>query len=363
MSGRGHGSVGGEAETVRIWLLGGFRVSIGSSTIEKGAWRLRKAAALVKLLALAPGHGIHGEQAMDILWPGSAFEAASNSLRQVLHDARRVLDPASSSRNSYLSLEEEHLILCPDGQLWVDADAFEDAAITARRSRSPAIYRTAIDLYSGELLPEDRYEAWAEGRREELRQLYLALIIELAGLYQERDEHTMAIEVLWKAISEEPTLEEAHISLIRLHALSGRPEQALAQYERLRHTLHRHIDTQPTPTTRRLRDEIAAGRLPPTPFTSFVQEEASDARKHNLPAQRTSFIGHQKKVAEVKRALAMTRLLTLTGTGGSGKTRLAIEVMRDLVGTYPAGIHPAHLGGFLRGCGGGSGAVYRLRSR
>ena len=58
--------------------------------------------------------------------------------------------------------------MCPQGQLWVDVDAFEEAAETARRSEDPAAYRTAIELYSGELLPEDRYEEWAESRRQEL---------------------------------------------------------------------------------------------------------------------------------------------------------------------------------------------------
>ena len=62
---------GKRLETVRVRLLGGFRVSVGSRTIEKGAWRLRKAAALVKLLALAPGHRLHREQVMDILLPDS----------------------------------------------------------------------------------------------------------------------------------------------------------------------------------------------------------------------------------------------------------------------------------------------------
>jgi DNA-binding SARP family transcriptional activator len=67
----------------------------------------------------------------------------------------------------------------------VDVDAFEEAAVSARRSRDPDVYQVAFDLYAGELLPGDRYEEWAEGRREELRQLYLALLVELAGLYEQ----------------------------------------------------------------------------------------------------------------------------------------------------------------------------------
>src|SRR5829696_9646864 len=120
-------------EVVRIWLLGGFRVSVGSRTIEDKQWRLRKAAALVKLLSLAQGHGLHREQAMDLLWPDSDTRAASNNLRQTLHAARGTLDPTAASR--YLASEDEALVLCPEGNLWVDLDAFEESAVSARRSR------------------------------------------------------------------------------------------------------------------------------------------------------------------------------------------------------------------------------------
>ena len=329
---------GGKREAVRVRLLGGFRVSVGSRTIPRDAWRSTKAAALVKMLALAPGHRVHRERVMNLLWPDSGKKAASNNLRQVVYGARKVLDPASNSSGRYLNLKDEHIVLCPEGRLWVDVDAFDDAAATARRSRNPATYRAAIGLYADELLPEDRYEEWAEGKRNELRQLYLALLIELAGLYEGRGEHALAVEALRRAVTEEPTLEEAHASLMRLHALSGRPERALAQYERLRSTLSEELGTGPSLASRRLRDEIAALRLPTAPPADPTRGEPSDAARHNLPAARTSFVGREREMVEVKRTLAMTRLLTLTGAGGTGKTRLAIEVARDLVGSYPDGV-------------------------
>ena len=119
-------------EAVRIRMLGGFSVSVGSRTIRREEWRSKKAANLVKLLALAPGHRMHREQAMDLLWPDSGKKAASNNLRQVVYGARRVLDPASDSPGRYLSLQDQVLVLCPDRQVWVDVDAFEEAAALAR---------------------------------------------------------------------------------------------------------------------------------------------------------------------------------------------------------------------------------------
>jgi DNA-binding SARP family transcriptional activator len=156
MSERGHGSVGGDAETVRIRLLGGFRVSVGDRTVRQDSWRMRKAASLVKLLALAPWHHLHRGQAMETLWPGLGRRAASNNLRQALHAARRALDPDSIVGPRYLASEDESLVLCPEGQLWVDSNAFEEAARNAHRSREPAAYEVALDLYA-----EDFYRATA----------------------------------------------------------------------------------------------------------------------------------------------------------------------------------------------------------
>ena len=109
---------GSKREPVRVKLLGGFSVMMGTRTVDGSEWRLRKAAALVKLLALAPDHRLHREQVMDNLWPHLGRRAASNNLRRTLHAVRRVLDPSESSR--YLASEEDQLILCPGTPLWVD---------------------------------------------------------------------------------------------------------------------------------------------------------------------------------------------------------------------------------------------------
>jgi len=134
---------------VRVWLLGGFRVSVGNHIVQEGAWRLRKAAALVKLLALAPGHHLHREQAMDLLWPDQGRRAAANNLSQALHAARRALGPDAQTASGYLASQGEQLLLCPGGELWLDVEAFEEAAATARRSRDTAAHRAALNLYAG----------------------------------------------------------------------------------------------------------------------------------------------------------------------------------------------------------------------
>jgi predicted ATPase/DNA-binding SARP family transcriptional activator/DNA-binding CsgD family transcriptional regulator len=323
------------SEAIRIRLLGGFRVSVGPQNIEGEAWRLRKSASLIKLLALARQHRMSRKQAMEYLWPESDGTTASNKLRQTLHAARRALGTEGSG---HLVSEDGSLVLCPEAELWVDTEVFEEAALAARRSREPAAYRMAIDLYAGELLPEDRFEDWAEDERADLRRVYLELLTELARLYEERGEYDPAAEVLQRVVAEEPTNEEAHTSLMRLYTISDRRGDALAQYERLEELLWKQLDAEPAAETRRLREDITAGRVQPVRPTVSAPEETSGAGTHNLPVSLTSFVGRERELLEVKRALAMTRLLTLTGPGGSGKTRLALETAADLVGAYQDGV-------------------------
>jgi predicted ATPase/DNA-binding SARP family transcriptional activator/DNA-binding CsgD family transcriptional regulator len=326
---------------VRIWLLDDFRVSVGSSaSIGEDEWRLRKAASLVKLLALAPAHRLHREQAMDLLWPELDSKAALNNLHHALHIARRTLQPSAGSASGCLRLRGENLTLSPEGPVWVDVEAFEEAVRAARHALEPAAYRAAIDLYAGDLLPQDRYEVWAEERRAQLRGLYLSLLLELGALYEERKEYGEAIEALGRVVAEEPTHEGAHVGLIRLYALLGRRGEALGQYERLRDVLSREFGAEPEAAAVRLHQEIWAGTFPPahSPLAAgSPSEELRSGGRHNLPLARTSFIGRERETLEVKRLLAMTRLLTLTGVGGSGKTRLALKVASDLAAANPDG--------------------------
>ena len=318
---------------------------MNSRSIGDDQWHLRKAQSLLKLLAMAEGHRLHREQAMELLWPDLHPEAALNNLHYALRVARRALEPpalASSAPSRYLRLRSEQLTLCPDSPLWVDVEAFEEAAATARHALEPAAYRAAIELYSGELLPQDRYEVWAEERRAQLRGAYLSLLLELARLYEEREELGEAIEAFQRVVTEEPGQEEAHAGLMRLYTLCGRRREALLQYEVLRDALSRELGAEPGANTRRLHEEIRAGSLPVAPplpsSAGRPPEEPADSSRHNLPATLTSFVGREREIVEIKRALSMTRLLSLTGAGGAGKTRLAQEVARDLVGAYPDGV-------------------------
>jgi DNA-binding SARP family transcriptional activator len=139
---------------LRIWLLGGFSAAVDGTPVAEESWRRAKAKALVKLLALARGKRLHREQLMDVLWPDLVPEAAAAILRKAVFFARRALAP------EHLRLRDEMLRLGAP-HLWIDVDAFEVAA-------EAGDLRVAVELYAGDLLPEDRFEPWTEERREQL---------------------------------------------------------------------------------------------------------------------------------------------------------------------------------------------------
>jgi DNA-binding SARP family transcriptional activator len=342
------GAPDGKPKAVRIYLLGGFWVSVGARIVGESEWRLKKAKSLMKLLALAPGHRMHRERLMDLLWPELNSNAAANNLRYTLHHVRRILEgPSSTAASGYLRLEGDLVALCPEGLLWVDVETFEDAVSTARRVREPSAYRAALDLYAGELLPEDLYEAWAENRREELQKTYLALLIELAGLYEDREELGSVIEVLRRVVASDPAHEEAQAGLMRLYALLGRRLEALRQYDQLKEVLSRKLGAKPAVGSRRLYEKIVMGHFQQVypSQEKHLPEQLRSNHTHNLSEALTSFVGRGTELVKVRRAVAMSKLLTLTGAGGCGKTRLALEVTKDLLEVYPDGVWLVELAG------------------
>jgi DNA-binding SARP family transcriptional activator len=248
-SGAGHTLSGvdpWERAGLAIQLLGAFSVWVAGDQVPDGTWRLRRAKSLIKLLALAPERRLHREQAVEQLWPGEA--PAGNSLHQVLYTARRALGPDAGER---LVLRDDVVALVGD-DVWVDVDAFERAGAEARTRRTNDSYRTALDLYGGELLPEDRYEDWTAARRESLRETYLALFVESAELQAGAGDVPGAIATLQRAVVADPLHEVANRALMRLFANDGRRQQALAQYAQLREALRRELEADPDPESRGL---------------------------------------------------------------------------------------------------------------
>lgn len=320
------------SQVLRLFLLGTWRVEVKSQVIDAPQWqRRRKASALLKLLALAPSHRLHREQLIEQLWPNSSPDAGANNFHQALYHARHILESASRPTANWLLLENDFITLSPDDPLAIDVEAFEASAAEAHRGQDLALYKRALDWYGGELLPDDRYDDWVISRRETLQQEFIALLAELAELYQHRQEYPAAIETFKRIVTTEPTHEPAHRALMELYALIDERDKALAQFEQLQATLRKDLDIEPDPTSQQLHQKLLSEKLRPLPVASITLA-------HNLPIQLTSFIGREEEIDTVLRQLTATRLLTLTGPGGCGKTRLALQVASHTLGTFSSGV-------------------------
>src|SRR3954469_16024294 len=109
--------------TIEITLLGGFGVVVDGRGVEQRAWGRRHAAALVKVLALAPGHRLHREQLIDLLWPDDTIDDAAPKLHKAAHCARRAIGVPNA-----VVLRGENVLLCPDADTTVDVERFEELA-------------------------------------------------------------------------------------------------------------------------------------------------------------------------------------------------------------------------------------------
>ena len=323
-------------ERLKIHLLGGFKIFIGDQVVDPDRWRLRKAQTLVKILALAPQHRLHREKLMDMLWPEHDLKAATDSLHQALHSLRGVLQPYCSDPRLYIQFDKDRISLCPDAPLWIDAEAFEVAVKKASQSRDLASYRAALDLYTGDLLPDDLYEDWAISRREGLRQEATRLLFESARALEAIAEYPPAIEAYQRIITSDPLQEEAYFGLMQAYALSGQRSQALSEFQVLKKVLAQELGAEPDPRSTLLYQEILSGRFPP-PHT-LSPSYARTPPPHNLPSPLSTFVGREKEAEQVRFLTSRSRLVTLTGSGGVGKTRLALRVAETMLLDFPDGV-------------------------
>jgi len=167
-------------EHVEIRLLGRFEVRVDDQLVPAGAWAHGRARDLVKLLALAPGHRLGRDRVLEELWPQLGVEAAMANLHKAAHHARRALGDAGG-----LVLRAGLVMLAPQATVETDVERFEASA--------------DVELYTGELLPDDPYVAWAEVRRRALHARYLGLLRE-AGRWEQLAAEDPADEAAGRAM-------------------------------------------------------------------------------------------------------------------------------------------------------------------
>lgn len=317
---------------LQVRLLGGFRVERADIGPAVADWPRRSAKTLTKLLATHPGHTLHREQIIDVLWPDVDPESALNSFGKALHAARRVLEPDLPRRqdSAYLRLADSMLVLNTE-HVVVDADVFERLSENAIRSGDISAYQSAIMAYGGELLPEDRYEAWCAERRSVLAELHLRLLVGLAEVYERRGACNDAADRLREVLRQDPTREAAHRQLMRLYARMGTPDQAVRQFHLCAEMLRRELDLAPQPETVSLYDAIRANQM----SSASGRDRTGDRGKAggSLPVLTPGgrvFVGREQVLASMSQHLmrrdeGRVGMIVVSGEAGVGKTRLLAE--------------------------------------
>ena len=224
---------------VEVRLLGGFQVRVDGQLLPPHRWSRRHGAALVKLLALAPGRCLHREQVIDALWPDLRVDRAAPRLHKAAHYARRAL-----GHRSAVVLDAETVRLCPDDHVQVDGARFQQQAESAVADGSIAAAKAALALYGGELLPQDLYEPWAEESRQHLSRLYAEL------LHQARDWH--------QVLAADPTNEPAHLALAQRYLDRGDRGAALRQLDELDRVMRDELGLGPGQRAEELRRRAAS---------------------------------------------------------------------------------------------------------
>src|SRR5918912_1370643 len=143
---------------IEIRLLGRFQAVVDSRPVPAEAWPQRRAADLVKVLALAGGHRMPRDEVLEALWPRLGADAAAANLHKAASYARRALGARDA-----IVLRSGMVELAPDVEVTTDVERFQ---------------RGDDSAYAGELLPDDRYEQWALDARGRLRERRLALMRE-----------------------------------------------------------------------------------------------------------------------------------------------------------------------------------------
>ena len=347
-----------------IDLLGSPRIIWQEQPLVLPRRQLR--ALLYRLAAAA--EPLAREQLCFLLWPDSPEAAARRNLVVLLNHLRR-------------ALPREDVVLTTTDAVGLDrsiagCDALELAEALTEATAAGSLERlaTAVERWRGPFLdgftlPDaGEFEAWLLRERESWQRRYLDALTTLIQGFTTQGAYPAAIAAAHRYLEADETAESVHRQLIALYALTGDRATALRQYERCSVVLDRELGVEPDSETRAVYKAIRDARTlspakpPRLPAGAAAEDTAPPAegtasaraaepavppvppaarpQPAALPAPATPLLGRDTALSLARTALLEqgVRLLTVSGPGGTGKTRLAIEVARRLRPEFPDGV-------------------------
>jgi predicted ATPase/DNA-binding SARP family transcriptional activator/Tfp pilus assembly protein PilF len=330
-----------------IKLFGPFEVLHDGQPVTN--WPRQKTKELFKVLVSERGRAFTREQLIELLFTEGDPAKATNNLQKRVSELRRVLEPRlTEGRQSQFILpmdgREQGYLLSKTAPCWVDTEEFQkyveigrSAEQGERWTHAIETYRRAAELYRGDFLAEDLYADWTLVPREGWKERFLSLLACLAECHAQLGQFAQSIECCERASSRglwSETLERQRM-LYFYH--TGEREKALAVYEGCVTELKQRLNAEPARETVQAYEQIRQRTVP----------ARSRAVPNNLPYPVTSFIGRKREIEAVNQLLisgnalsaerSLRRLITLTGVGGCGKTRLALEAAKQVMADYADG--------------------------
>jgi len=309
-----------------IRLLGTFDLRQAGKPI---ALPSRPAQSLLAYLILTAGTPHRREKLAGLLWPDSLEETARDNLRHALWRVRKVLQAAASV--SCLQANDLNISFNASADYWLDVAALEKSE---ENTTADELIK-ALSQYQGELLP-GFYDEWVVLEREHLNSVFEHNMARLMSYLQDEKRWLDILDwgERWIKLGQKP--EPAYRALMTAHAAKGDMSKVAATYERCVKSLQ-EFGIEPSDQTKELLENLKSGKEVPKPTSVSIKLSTKESSS-NVPIPLTSFIGREKELKDIKRFLSDSRLVTLTGPGGVGKTRLAIQTAHDLSKKYKDGV-------------------------